>query len=100
MDENQGVRKFHPPAFKAKVAMEAIRGEKTIAQLSGLYGVHSSLVIKWKAMAVASLEHIFTNPKQVTGKDKEELIDRLYRQIGKLQVEIDWLKKKMGLIEQ
>jgi len=100
MDENKGVRKFHPPAFKAKVAMEAIKGEKTIAQLSGLYGVHSSLVTKWKAMAVSSLEHIFTNRKQVTGRDKDELIDELYRQIGQLKVQIDWLKKKMGLIEQ
>jgi transposase-like protein len=100
MEENKGVRKFHPPAFKAKVAMEAIKGEKTIAQLSGIYGVHSSLVTKWKAVAITSLEHIFANPKQVTGKDKEELIDELYRQIGQLKVQIDWLKKKMGLIEQ
>ncbi len=100
MDENRGVRKVHPPAFKAKVALEAIRGEKTIAQLSSLYGVHNSLITKWKAMAVAIVESGFAGKREATQKDKDELINELYRQIGQLKVQIDWLKKKMGLIEQ
>jgi len=99
MDENKGVRRNHPPAFRAKVAIEAIKGEKTITQLSGIYGVHSSLVTKWKAMAIPILEQGFAGKRETAHYDQEELVSELYRQIGQLKVQIDWLKKKMGLIE-
>jgi transposase len=99
MEENKGVRRNHPPAFRAKVAIEAIKGEKTISQLSGIYGVHSSLVTKWKAMAFSILEQGFAGKREVAAKDHEELESELYRQIGQLKVQIDWLKKKIGLIE-
>lgn len=100
MEDHKGVRKIHPPAFKAKVAAEAIKGEKTIAQLSSTYGVHASLITKWKSLATDGLQDIFANRKTSPHQDKEELISELYRQIGQLKVEIDWLKKKIGLIEQ
>ena len=99
MDENKGVRRNHPPAFRAKVAIEAIRGEKTITQLSAVYGVHSSLVTKWKSMAIPILEQGFAGKREAVQKDREELESELYRQIGQLKVQIDWLKKKIGLIE-
>lgn len=99
MEENKGSRRNHPPAFRAKVAIEALKGEKTIVQLSGIYGVHSSLVTKWKAMAIPILEQGFSGKREVVQKDHEELESELYRQIGQLKVQIDWLKKKMGLIE-
>ncbi len=99
MDENKGIRKIHPPAFKAKVAIEAIRGEKTITQISGVYGVHSSLVTKWKAMGLSILESGFAGKREASAKDKDDLIEELYKQIGQLKVQIDWLKKKMGLID-
>lgn len=99
MDENKGVRRNHPPAFRAKVAIEAIKGEKTISQLSSIFGVHSSLVAKWKAMAVPILEQGFAGKRETVQKDGEELTSELYRQIGQLKVQIDWLKKKIGLIE-
>lgn len=99
MDENKGVRRNHPPAFRAKVAIEAIKGEKTISQLSGIYGVHSSLVAKWKTMAYSILEQGFAGKREVIQKDHKELESELYRQIGQLKVQIDWLKKKIGLIE-
>lgn len=99
MDENKGVRRNHPPAFRAKVAIEALKEQKTISQISSLYGVHSSLVTKWKAMAMSGLEQIFSGKKAAADRDQDELISQLYQQIGQLKVQIDWLKKKMGYID-
>jgi transposase-like protein len=99
MDENKGVRRNHPPAFRAKVAIEALKEQKTISQISSQFGIHSSLVTKWKAMAYSGLESIFSGKKAVSDRDQEELVSQLYQQIGQLKVQIDWLKKKMGLIE-
>ena len=81
MDENKGIRRNHPPAFRAKVALEAIKGEKTIAQLSSTFGVHQSLVTKWKAMAFSILERGFAGKREAVQKDHEELESELYRQI-------------------
>ena len=90
----------HPPAFKARVAIEAIKEEKTISQLASLYEVHPTQIKQWKTLVLSNLENIFQDKRKSANQDRDDLIDRLYRQIGKLQVEIDWLKKKIGLIEQ
>ena len=97
---NKGIRRVHPPAFKAKVALEAIKEQKTIAELSSIYGVHSSQITKWKKRALDYIAQIFSDKFQQQTKSNDELIQELYKQIGKLQVEKDWLKKKIGLIEE
>lgn len=88
------VRKKHSPAFKAKVALEAVKKEKTMAQLSGEFGVHPNQITKWKNHLVSELPGIFSNRRSKSEKESGQLLDELYRQIGQLKVELDWLKKK------
>jgi transposase len=82
------MRTKHPPAFKAKVALEAYKEEKTSAELASQYQVHPGLIRNWKALF---------NSSGHSDKDQTELIDQLYKKIGKLEVELDWFKKKSGL---
>lgn len=98
MDKN--IRRVHPPTFKTKVALEAIKEQKTIAELSSIYGVHSTQITKWKKKALDFIGQIFSDKVQQQAKSDDDLIQELYKQIGKLQVERDWLKKKVGLIEE
>ncbi len=88
------VRKNHSPSFKAKVAVEAIKKEKTMAQLSGEFGVHANQISRWKSRLLNELPGIFSNRRSKSEKDSEQLTDELYRQIGQLKVELDRLKKK------
>ncbi len=89
-----GVRRRHSAAFKAKVGLEAVKQEKTIAQLSGEYGIHANMITQWKKRILEELPRIFLNKRKKKDKDAEKLQDELYRQIGQLKVELDWLKKK------
>ena len=88
---------MHPPAFKAKVAIEALREQKTIAQISSLFGIHETQITKWKHQALEILTQGFSNKQKQREHDDRELIQELYRQIGRLKVEVDFLKKKMGI---
>lgn len=94
------IRRVHPPAFKAKVALEAIKEQKTIGELASLFGVHTTQITKWKRTALDGIAHLFSEKFAQKQKNDEEFIQELYKQIGKLQVERDWLKKKIGLIEE
>lgn len=98
MDQN--IRRIHPPAFKTKVAVEALREQKTIAELSSFFGIHETQITKWKKRALEILAAGFSDKWQRQEKDDRDLIQELYRQIGRLKVEVDFLKKKMGIIEQ
>jgi len=89
-------RKKYGPDFKAKVALEAIKGEQTMAELSSLYGVHHNQITKWKKHLLEELPEIFKN-KDKKNKKSQELQDKLYQEIGQLKVELDWLKKKSGI---
>jgi len=89
-------RKKHGAEFKAKVALEAIKGVKTINEIASRYEVHPTQVTQWKKQAVESLSRVFSGRGEKTEKAEEELKARLYQQIGQLQVELDWLKKKLG----
>jgi transposase-like protein len=95
----QNIRRFHSPAFKAKVAMEALKETKTIAELSSTYSVHSTQITKWKKQALNILTLGFGTGQKQRDKDDRELVQELYQQIGKLKVELDFLKKKMGIFE-
>jgi len=94
------IRRVHPPAFKAKVVLEAIKEQKTIAELASIYSVHPTQITKWKRKALENLELMFSDKFKTKDVETEELIEALYQQIGKLKVEADWLKKKIGLIER
>ncbi len=90
------MKKKHSPVFKAKVALESYKEEKTSAQLTGLYQVHPSLIRKWRSILVQGAPELFNGNGQ-SDKDQKELIETLYKKIGTLEIELDWLKKKSGL---
>ena len=88
------LRKRHDAAFKAKAALEAAKGEKTIAQLSSEFGVHANQIRQWRKQLLEELPRLFSDRRRKQEKDDEELRSELYQQIGQLKVELDWLKKK------
>lgn len=88
------MRKQYEASFKAKVALEATKGEKTMAQLADEFGVHPNQIGRWKAELLEKLPDIFSDRRKRVDKDREETEAELYRQIGQLKVELDWLKKK------
>lgn len=91
-------RKTYSPAFKARIALEAAKGELTINQIAQEFQIHPNQVFQWKKKFLASLPMIFEQPNSKPQADKnEELIDQLYQEIGKLKVELDWVKKKSEL---
>ena len=90
-------RKIHSADFKAKVALEALRNQQTTNQLAGKYGVHPNQVAQWKRQALEALPQIFSDRRARSAQADEELKAQLYQQIGQLKVELDWLKKKVGL---
>lgn len=96
---DQKIRRFHSPAFKAKVVLEALKGEKTLAEVSSQFGVHAMVISKWKNQAEKILTEGFSDKRQQREKEDKELVQELYRQIGRLKVEVDFLKKKMGITE-
>ena len=87
-------RKRYTPAFKAKVALEALKREKTLAQLSIEFGVHANQIRQWRKRLLNELPKLFSDRRQKSDEEKDDLISELYRQIGQLKVELDWLKKK------
>jgi transposase-like protein len=88
-------RKFNPE-FKAKVALAALKNEMTTAELAARFGVHPTMIASWKRSLLEGAAEIF-DKNQKSRKQTEEQIDELYRQIGKLQVERDFLSKKLSL---
>ena len=87
-------RRRFDAAFKAKVALEALKEEKTTSQLSSEYGVHPNQIQQWKKHLLLELPGIFSRNSNRSKDEKEGLTDELYKQIGQLKVELDWLKKK------
>jgi putative transposase len=92
------MRKSYSSEFKAKVAVEAIKGERTMAELSSRYEVHGTLIGQWRKTLLERVIEIFSD-----GRARKELGDeaekaRLYEEIGRLKVELDWVKKKSGLL--
>jgi putative transposase len=92
-------RKRHSAQFKAKVALEAIRGERSASELASLYQVHPSQIAKWKKRALEGMAELFADGRRKDGQDEEALKAQLYQQIGELKVELDFLKKKSGLLQ-
>jgi transposase-like protein len=86
-------RKVHTAAFKAQVALAAVRGDKTVNELAAQFGVHPTLIHGWKKQLLAGAEAVFAGGGKAAtpGDDKTP---ELYEQIGRLKVELDWVKKK------
>jgi transposase len=88
-------RRKHNPSFKARVALEAIKGEETIAELAARFEVHPSQIRKWKRALTDGAASVF-GEDQSQKKDDADLIARLYQQIGQLKVENDFLGGALG----
>jgi transposase-like protein len=90
-------RRPHGAGFMAKVALAAVKGDATLAELASRFVVHGTQVSQWKHQLIEGAESLFADGRRRDSSDEAELIQRLYEQVGKLQVELDWLKKKSGL---
>jgi transposase-like protein len=86
------MRKSYSGKFKAKIAVEVIREQDTLAEISSKFEVHRALLTRWKKEALEGLPEIFSKKSNKNNNDKQ-LTDDLYKQIGQLKVENDWLKK-------
>ena len=92
-----GQYKRHSADFKAKVAVQAIKGQRTLNEIAGEYGVHPGQIIQWKKQVLEEVPGLFASKRSREAKTEEELKANLYQQIGQLKVELDWLKKKAGV---
>jgi len=91
-----GKRKRYSAEFKAKVALEALRGELTTAQLATKHGVHQTMVSEWKRQAVDGLSSVFSGKTEAREVAREEEVEKLHAKIGQLVVERDFLAKAFG----
>ena len=92
-------RKQYSPKFKARVAIEAIRGARTLSQLGSQFKVHPMQIAKWRKSALEMFPELFVDGRTRKGRSGEVESDALYEEIGRLKVELDWLKKKAGLLD-
>jgi transposase-like protein len=91
------MKKVYTPAFKAQVALELLKDEKTLAQLSAEYGVHANVLRDWRAQALKGLPSVFERQNDVADlkSTHAQQLEDLYAQIGRLTTQINWLKKKL-----
>ena len=80
------------------MALEAIKNDRTVAEIASEHGVHPNQITKWKRRVLEELPKLFSGNREKSDREGQELIAQLYQQIGQLKVELDWLKKKAGLI--
>jgi transposase len=97
MSEGKKKRKTYGAEFKAKVGLEAVRGVKTINEIAQEYGVHPVMVGQWKKEILEHAGTLFEGKRGPKPQETHESEDRLYGEIGRLKMELDWLKKKSGL---
>lgn len=91
-------RKSYSAIFKGKVALELIKELRTVNEIATEYSVHPNMITKWKKHLMEELPQIFSNKVQKKDSEHEELVASLYQKIGQLEVELDWLKKKFGML--
>jgi len=90
--------KSHSKEFKAQVALEAIKGNKTVAELASEYGVHPQQITRWKQEAEANFAKLFEKKDQASEelKEKDKQLEQALKQLGQATVEVSWLKKKLS----
>lgn len=91
-----GPRRRHSPEFKLKAVLEVLRGDKTANQIAGELGVHPVALSEWKRMFTEQGPQIFAGPKKSRDKGETREKAELYEQIGRLKMEVEWFKKKLG----
>lgn len=91
------IKRSHPAAFKAKVALDLIKEVDSLAAVASKYSIHPTQARQWKMQMLNNIEALFSDKPSTALKEKDELIDQLYQQIGQLKVELDWLKKKLSV---
>jgi transposase len=91
-------RKRYDNTFKAKVVLESFKNEKTIAELASEYGVHPNQITQWRKQALEDLPSLFSSNQAKKDRVYEEEKEELLKQIGQLKVEVEWLKKKSGIL--
>jgi transposase len=92
----KGKRKQHTAAFKAQVALASVKGDRTVNQLASQYAVHPTLIHGWKKQLLAGADQVFSNGSPAATADAEAQKAELFEQIGRLKMELEWLKKKVG----
>ena len=92
--EANRMRKNYPSDFKAKVALEAVKGDRSLAELASRYEVHTTQIGHWRKALLAGLPELFSEKRRRQGEGDTQEKARLYEEIGRLKVELDWLKKK------
>ena len=97
----RGKRKRFQASFKARVALAAIKGDRTTSDLTAAFGVHSSQISQWKKQFLDGAVEVFAegHKSRRPDVDHQALEAELYQQIGKLQMELDWLKKKVATLD-
>ncbi len=90
----KGTRRQHTAEIKARVALAAIKGDRPVNEIAAMYGVHPTMITKWKKQALQELPQVFANRRSALVRAQEDLTGSLYQEIGRLKVELDWLKKK------
>ena len=88
------IRKRYESGFKARVALAAMKGDKTLSELSSEYSVHGNLISQWKRRLLMNVLRVFEEREDESQHDHQAVVEELHRQIGQLHVELDWLKKK------
>ena len=88
------MRRSFTAAFKARVALEAVKGDKSLAELATKYEVHPNQISQWKKALLAGMPDLFSDKRRKKEQRAEDETARLYEEIGRLKIERDWLKKK------
>jgi transposase-like protein len=88
-------RKIHTEEFKARVALEAVKGVHSLRELSSVFSVHPVVIGQWKRKLIEKAPELFDRNNGMAGKTEDELTSPLYEEIGRLKMEIEWLKKKL-----
>ena len=86
----------YTPQFKAKAALDLIKDEKSVGELAAQYEVHYTLLHKWRRELLEGIPRIFEDPRKKGGDDRDALIRKLYSQVGRLTMQLEWLEKKCG----
>ena len=93
-----GKRKHHTAAFKAQVALATLKADRTVNELAAQHSVHPTLIHTWKKQLLAGADQVFSNGSQAATADAEAEKAELFEQIGRLKMELEWRKKKVGSI--
>ena len=92
-------RKTYDDNFKARVALEAIKGERTISEIAGQFEVHPNQIIKWKKQLLENVSSLFSKKKDPEIEELRKLVEELYKKIGQQNIELEFLKKKYKQIQ-